>query len=205
MKSLLFALLLPTLAAAAEPQDLAPEVRIQRRFLEKKRRFALYAGFAYHGRNDFYYAPGIEVALSFYVLESLAIDLRGALFLSKPTRELYQVLENTGYLPDTQPPQAAVMVGARYSLGYAKIRVSKTRVLHFEPQVFLYGGAHSTSGWFSATQAGPLFEVGLGFLIYPTKHFQMRLDGGLTIGGEQRTNYVAVVGGYPSLLLGAMF
>ena len=52
---------------------------------------------------------------------------------------------------------------------------------------------------------GPAFEVGLGFLLHLTPRLQMRIDGGLTVEGEQRTSYVVVVGGYPVLSLGVMF
>ena len=103
------------------------------------------------------------------------------------------------------PSQASILVGARYSLGYAKLRITSKLTLHFEPQAFLYGGAHVTSGVYSRTTAAPMLELGLGFLVYATNHVQGRIDAGFTVGGEQRTSYVAVVGGFPVVSVGVMF
>jgi len=198
-------LLMFCLSGVARAEDLKPEVRIQRRYVEKKHRFALYAGFAYHGRADYYRSPGVELALSYHVLESLAIDLRGDVFFSIPSDELKEIAAKTGYIPDSRPSRAAVQVGVRYSLGYAKLRITSTRALHFEPQAFAYIGVHITQGDFSDLAVAPIGELGIGFLIYATRHVQARLDAGLTIGGEQRTKYVAVVGGLPVLSVGVMF
>ena len=198
-------ILLLLLGGAARAEDLKPELRIQRRYVEKKHRFALYGGFAYHGRSDYYYSPGIELAVSFYALESLAVDLRGDCFFSVPTNELKEVAANTGYIPDTRPSRAAVQAGVRWSIGYAKLRLSATRALHFEPQLFAYIGIHITQGDFAQLRVAPLGDVGIGFLVYATRKLQARLDAGLTIMGEERSQYVAVVGGLPSLSLGVMF
>lgn len=205
MRARAIALLLLAAARAAAAEDLRPDVRIQRRYVEKRHRFALYAGFAYLGRGDFYRSPGVEAALSFYPIEALAIDLRGAWFFTYPSDELREVTARTGYLPDSRPSKAAVMIGARYSIGYAKIRITSKWVLHFEPQLFLYGGVHVTSGSLSPTAVAPMGEVGLGFLFHATQHIQVKLDAGLTVGGEQRSSYVAVVGGYPTVSAGFLF
>jgi hypothetical protein len=198
-------ILILALSVAARAEDLKPELRIQRRYVEKKHRFALYAGFAYHGRADYYYSPGIELALSYHVLESLSVDLRGDCFFSSPTSELRELAQRTGYIPDSRPSRAAVQAGLRWSIGYAKLRLTSTRALHFEPQLFVYLGVHITEGVFSRLEVAPLADIGIGFLIYATKRVQARLDAGLTIGGEQRTQYVAVVGGMPVLSVGVLF
>ena len=190
---------------AEVPADVRPEVRIQRRFVEKRHRIALYAGFAYIGRGDFYRSPGVELAASFYVLEALAIDVRGAWLISSPTSELNDVVNRTGLIADSRPEKATVMAGLRWSIGYAKIRLSEKHTLHFEPQLFLYGGVHVAGGSFAGTTVGPIGELGLGFLVFVTRRIQVRLDAGLTVEGEQRTHYVAVLGGYPVLSLGVMF
>jgi hypothetical protein len=205
MRAGAIALVVLAAARAAAAEDLRPDVRIQRRFVEQKHRFALYAGFAYLGRGDFYRSPGVEAALSFYPIERLAIDLRGAWFFTYPSDELREVTSRTGFLPDSRPSKASVLIGARYSLGYAKLRVTSKWVLHFEPQLFLYGGIHVTSGAQSPTAVAPMGEIGLGFLLYATSHIQVRLDAGLTVGGEQRTSYVVVVGGYPTVSAGFLF
>ena len=192
-------------ASAAPAPDLVPATRIQRRFVEKRRRFAAYAGFVYLGRSDFYRSPGVEVAGSYYLFEPLALDLRAAWFFTSETDELRGVVQRTGYTPDSRPSQAAVLVGARYSLGYAKLRLTARRTLHFEPQAFLYGGVHVTRGAASPTAVAPMFEVGLGFLVHATPRVQARLDAGLTIGSEERTSTVVVLGGYPRLSIGVMF
>jgi hypothetical protein len=205
MKPLFIFLALAGAARAEVVPDLHPTVRIQRRFVEKKHRVAVYAGFAYHGRADYYRSPGLEVAISYHVLESLALDLRGDVFFSSPSAELKELVSRTGYIPDSRPSRAAVMLGVRYSLGYAKMRLGAGHVLHFEPQVFLYGGFHITQGDYAGVGVAPIGEAGIGFLLYATRRVQARLDAGLTVGGEQRTNYVAVVGGLPVLALGVLF
>jgi hypothetical protein len=192
-------------ALADVAPDLKPETRIQRRFVEKKGRLAAYAGFAYLGRGDFYHSPGIEAAVSYYILESLAADLRGAYFFSYASDELKDVAARTGYVPDSHPSKASVLLGARLSIGYAKIRITSHLVVHFEPQLFLYGGIHVTPGLNSSTLVAPMGEIGIGFLVYPTPHIQARIDAGLTVGGEQRTTYVTVVGGFPVLSVGVLF
>jgi hypothetical protein len=192
-------------ATPEPPPDLAPAARIQRRFIEKKLRVALYAGFAWIGRNDFYRSPGIELAASFYVIEPLAIDVRGAYLFSSPTQELNELVARTGYMPDTRAETATVLGGLRWSIGYAKIRLSEKHTLHFEPQLFLYGGLHVAAGPFRGTTVGPMGELGLGFLLFLTRRIQARIDAGITVEGEQRTSYVAVIGGYPVVSVGAMF
>jgi hypothetical protein len=204
-EELMRTLLLLFLTTVAYADDLKPELRIQRRFVEKKHRFAVYAGFAYHGRADYYYTPGVDIAVSFFALESLSIDVRGDAFFSVPTSELRELASRTGYIPDTKPSRAAVQAGVRWSIGYAKLKLTATRTLHFEPQLFAYMGIHITEGPFSRLEVAPLADLGIGFLVYMTKRVQARLDAGLTIGGEQRTQYVAVVGGLPVLSLGVMF
>jgi hypothetical protein len=191
------------LSNVADAEDLRPETRIQRRFVEKKKKIAVYAGFAYHGRADYYYTPGIDIAVSYFPLETLSIDVRGDCFFSVPTPELKELASRTGYIPDSRPSRAAVQAGVRWSFGYAKLRITGTRTLHFEPQLFAYLGIHITDG--SSLQVAPLADVGIGFLLYATKRVQARIDAGLTIGGEQRTQYVAVVGGLPVLSLGVLF
>lgn len=193
------------LAAAAEPNDLKPQTRIQRRYVEKKGRFAAYAGFAWLGRGDYYRSPGVEVAASYYVLEPLAIDLRGAWFFSYNSEELDEIVRRTSFLPDSHRSLASVLAGLRWSVGYAKIRITDKIVVHFEPQLFFYGGIHVTGSDIDPTKVAPMFEIGLGFLVAITRHIEARIDAGLTVGGEQRTNYVAVVGGFPVVSVGVLF
>src|SRR5207247_9691563 len=97
------------------------------------------------------------------------------------------------------------LTGLRWSMGYGKIRLSEQHTLHFEPQLFVYAGLHVAGGPFAGTTVGPMGELGLGLLLFITRRIQARLDAGVTLEGEQRTHYVAVVGGYPVVSLGAMF
>jgi hypothetical protein len=192
-------------AARAEEGDLKPTVRIQRRFVEKKGRFAAYVGFAYLGRSDFYRSPGVEVAASYYFLESFALDVRVAYLFTYETDELRLLSMKTGFVPDTQPSRSTVLVGGRWSFGYAKLKVGDRLVVHLEPQLFLYGGLHFTAHDPTDVGVWPLGEIGFGLLVHATRHVQARLDAGLTVGGERRTDYVAVVGGFPVLSVGVIF
>src|SRR5207302_1267273 len=102
-------------ATPEPPPDLVPAARIQRRFVEKRLHVAVYAGFAWIGRNDFYRSPGVELAASFYVIEPLAVDLRAAWLFSTPTPELSELVARTGYIPDTRAETATVLGGLRWS------------------------------------------------------------------------------------------
>jgi hypothetical protein len=202
------ALLVALLASAAHADegDLKPSLRIQRRFVEKKGRLATYVGFAYLGRSDFYRSPGVEVAGSYYLLESLAVDVRASYFFTYETDELVALSRTTGFVPDTRPSRMTLLAGGRWSFGYAKLKLGDLAVVHFEPQLFLYGGVHFTArpDW-GDVGVWPIGEVGFGFLVHATRRVQARLDAGLTVGGEQRTSYVAVVGGFPVLAVGVLF
>jgi hypothetical protein len=203
---LLPALFLAPAPAASPPAELQPEVRIQHRFVEKRRRVGLYAGFTYLARADYYRSPGLELALSYYPWESIAFELRAGWYFSSATDELRDLSSHTGFVPDSRPSLATILVGARGSLGYGKLRVTRRYVLHFDPQAFLYVGAHVTSGDFYPVSAGPIAEAGLGLLFHFTAHLEARLDAGLTVGGEPRSSHYAVaVGAHPSLLVGALF
>lgn len=195
----------PASPAAAAVADLRPEVRIQRRFVEKRRRFAAYAGFTWLSRGDFYRSPGFDLALTYYAAERLGIDLRGGVLFSSPTDELLDVVHRTGYVPDSRPSRATVLIGARYSIGYAKIQVGSRLVVHFEPQLFLYGGMHVAQGGFADTAVGPMGELGIGFLVFATPRIQARLDAALSIDGQQRSSYVVSLGSHPVLAVGVLF
>ena len=71
-----------------------------------------------------------------------------------------------------------VWPGVRWSLGYAKLRLTKTRALHFEPQLFAYLGIHITEGELSRLHVAPLADIGIGFLVYASRRVQARLDAG---------------------------
>jgi hypothetical protein len=203
---LLPALFLAPAPAVSPPPELQPEVRIQHRFIEKRHRFGLYAGFTYLARADYYRSPGVELAVSYYAWEALAFELRASWYFSSATDELRDLVMRTGFVPDSRPSLATMLVGARGSLGYGKLRVTSRYVLHFDPQAFLYFGAHVTSGDFYPVAAGPMGEAGLGLLFHFTPHWQARLDAGLTVTGEPRTSHYAItVGAHPSLLVGALF
>lgn len=197
--SIAISTLAATGARAEPPDELGPAQRIQRRFVDKQGHLALYAGVSYLERSDFYRSPGLDAAASYYFLESLAAELRASYYWSSPTDELLAVREHTGYIPDSRPSRASVLGGVRLSLGYAKLRVGSSHILHFEPQAFLYGGIH-IAGDEAAVE--PLSLVGLGFLVHLTTRLQIRLDLGLAVGGEQRTTYVMVVGFHPTLSIG---
>jgi len=184
-------------SAIAEPAP-RPEaaVRVQQRFALKAKQTQIYAGFEYLSRGDFYNSPGARIGATYYVLEPLGLEAQLAHDWSSLDSAAEQVKTDTGLLPDSHPPGWRALVGARYSIGYGKLMVGGLGgVVHFEPQAFLHAGIHDNGG-----EIGPSSDAGLGFLVFLTPRFFVRLDAAVTLEFESRSGTtIGVWGVLPSL------
>ena len=190
-------------ASAALPsaiQEPAPRpeaaVRVQPRFAFKAKQTQIYGGFEYLSRGDFYNSPGARIGATYYLLESLGLEAQLAHDWSSLDSTAEQVKTDTGLLPDSHPPGWRALVGARYSIGYGKLMVGGLGgVVHFEPQAFLHAGIHDNGG-----EIGPSSDAGLGFLVFLTPRFFVRVDAAVTLDFESRSGTtIGVWGALPSL------
>jgi hypothetical protein len=192
-----------TAAPPGAIQEPAPRpeaaVRIQQRFALKANQTQIYAGFEYLSRGDFYNSPGLRIGATYYLREPLGLELLVAHDWSSLDSTAEQVKTDTGLLPDSHPPGWRAMVGARYSIGYGKLMVGGLGgVVHFEPQAFLHGGIHDNGG-----EIGPSTDAGLGFLVFLTPKFFVRVDAAVTLDFESRSGTtIGVWGALPALSAG---
>jgi hypothetical protein len=171
-------------------------IRVQQRFALKAKLVEIFGGVEYLSRGDFYNSPGLRIGATYYVLEPLGLEAQLAHDWSSLDSTAERVKTDTGFLPDSHPPGWRAMVGARYSIGYGKLMVGGLGgVVHFEPQAFLHGGIHDNGG-----EIGPSTDAGLGFLVFLTPRFFVRVDAAVTLDFESRSGTtIGVWGALPAL------
>jgi|GEM_PF-1918800 len=171
-------------------------VRVQQRFALKAKLVEIFGGVEYLSRGDFYNSPGLRIGATYYVLEPLGLEAQLAHDWSSLDSTAERAKEMYGLLPDSHPPGWRAMVGARYSIGYGKLMVGGLGgVVHFEPQAFLHGGIHDNGG-----EIGPSTDAGLGFLVFLTPRFFVRVDAAVTLDFESRSGTtIGVWGALPAL------
>lgn len=176
-------------------------VRVQSRFAEKAKSFQAFGGLEYLSRGDFYVSPGVRAGGAYYPFEALGFELHLSRYFSSLNAEAERIKTTLGALPDSHAPVWMVMAGARYSIGYGKIKVGGLgRAIHFEPQAFAHGGLHVHDG-----DVGPSADAGLGFLVFLTPKFFARIDAALVFEREDRSGRpVSVWGALPSISVGGL-
>jgi outer membrane beta-barrel protein len=197
----------PGARAAAEPPAIhepaprpQPAARVQARFAEKADRVLVFAGAEYLDRGDFYNCPGARVGATYYLRESLGLEVQLSHYWSSLNATAQQVAQMLGALPDSRPPTWLGLLGARYSFGYGKILVGRAAVIHFEPQLFVHGGLHDYGG-----DVQPSGDAGLGLLVFLTPRVFTRFDLAVTLDRESRSDQnVAVLGALPALTFGGV-
>jgi outer membrane beta-barrel protein len=186
--------------AEPAPRPVA-SVRVQSRFAEKAGSFQAFGGLEYLSRGDFYVSPGVRVGGAYYLLEALGFELHVSRYFSSLNAEAERVKETLGALPDSHAPAWMMLAGARYSIGYGKIKVGGLgRAIHFEPQAFAHGGLHVHDG-----DVGPSADFGLGFLVFLNPRLFVRIDAAVAYEREERSGRpVSVWGTIPSLSFGGV-
>ena len=178
------------------------EIRVQNRFARNAGTLQLFGGVDYLERRDFYVSPGVRVGATYFLWESLGLELQVSHYFSRLNQAGLQVEQMVGVIPDSRAPTWLVLAGGRYSMGYGKMMIGGlNHAIHFQPQAFLQAGMHVHDGSF-----GPSALAGIGLLVHATPRWFFRLDGGLTFEIEQRvTGTVSVLGFLPSLVTGGFF
>jgi hypothetical protein len=185
----------------AAPRPLA-EVRVQNRFARNGGTLQLFGGVDYLERRDFYVSPGVRLGATYFVWDSLGVELQVSHYFSRLNQAGLQVERMIGVVPDSRAPTWLVVGGARYAMGYGKMMIGGVgRAIHFEPQALVQAGIHVHDGSF-----GPSGLAGVGLLVHATPRWFVRLDGGMTVEIERRvTGTVTVLGFLPALVTGGVF
>jgi hypothetical protein len=205
----------PSIAPAALPRDIRPgeglrepaprpvaEVRVQSRYSHNAQTLQLFAGIDYLERRDFYVSPGVRVGGTYYILESLGLELQVSRYFSRLNQAGVAVEQMLGVVPDSRAPTWLVVGGGRYAFGYGKMMLGGLkRAIHFEPQALVQAGLHVHDG-----SVGPSGLAGVGLMVHATPRWFVRLEGGMTVEIERRvTGTVTVLGFLPSLVTGGVF
>jgi hypothetical protein len=177
------------------------DVRVQNRFVRNASAIHLFGGVDYLERRDFYISPGIRLGATYYLRESLGLELQVSRFFSVLNQSALQVEHQYGVVPDSRPPGWLAVAGVRYAIGYGKMVVGgMSRSIHFQPQALLQLGMHV-----EGDHVGPSGVAGIGLLVNATAHTFVRLDGAMTLEREARLTGPAMVLGFlPSLVVGGI-
>lgn len=202
------ALAVALLAAPAAAQALhepaprpEPAARVQQRFAEKARRVLVFGGAEYLSRGDFYNSPGLRLGATYYLRESLGLEVQLSHYWSSLNATAEQVVKSLGAVPDSRPPAWLGLVGARYTIGYGKILVGGVKtVIHLEPQAFAHAGIHDYGG-----DVQPSGDAGLGLLVFLTPRLFTRADVAITVDRENRSgSAIAAWGVLPAITVGGI-
>ena len=191
----------PSALREPAPRPLA-EIRVQNRFARNGGTLQLFGGVDYLERRDFYVSPGVRLGATYFLWDSLGVELQVSHYFSRLNQAGLQVEQMLGVVPDSRAPTWLVVAGGRYALGYGKMMIGGVgRAIHFQPQALLQAGIHVHDGSF-----GPSALAGLGLLVHATPRWFVRLDGGMTYEIERRvTGTTSVLGFLPALVTGGVF
>jgi hypothetical protein len=193
----------PTPSGLREPAPRpVADVRVQSRYAQNARTLQVFGGIDYLERRDFYVSPGVRVGATYFVWESLGLELQISRYFSRLNLAGLQVEQMLGVVPDSRAPTWLLVAGGRYAFGYGKMMIGGLgRAIHFQPQALVQAGAHLHDG-----ALGPSALAGVGLMVNATPRWFFRLDGGLTVEIERRvTGTVTVLGFLPSLVSGGVF
>jgi hypothetical protein len=193
----------PTPAGLREPAPRpVAEVRVQGRYAHNVGTVQLFAGVDYLERRDFYISPGVRLGATYFVWESLGLEVQLSRYFSQLNKAGLDVEQMLGVVPDSRAPTWLLVGGGRLAFGYGKMMIAGLhRSIHFEPQALVQAGIHVHDG-----SIGPSGLAGLGLMIHATPRWFFRLEGGVTVEIERRvTGTTTVVGFLPSLVTGGVF
>jgi hypothetical protein len=177
------------------------DLRVQNRFATNAGTTQLFVGIDYFDRRDYYTSPGLRVGGTYYLGESLGVELQMSRFFSSLNHAATEVQHTYGLLPDSRAPTWLFLAGGRYALGFGKMMIGGVNhVVHFQPQALAQVGLHVYDG-----SLGPSGMIGAGLLVHITPRWFVRLDGAMTVELESRIDGTATVLGFlPSLVGGGL-
>lgn len=178
------------------------ELRVQNRYARNAGTLHLFGGVDYLERRDFYVSPGVRLGATYYLWESIGLELQLSHYFSRLNQAALEVEHMIGVLPDSRAPTWLLLAGGRYSMGYGKMMITGFgHAIHFQPQALLQAGMHVHDGSF-----GPSGLAGIGLMVHATPRWFFRLEGGMTVEVERRvTGTVMVLGFLPALVTGGVF
>ena len=183
------------LLVALAPGALA-QVGVEPRLLLKDRHLFLSGGFGWLERNDAYLSPGGTLSAVYYLREDDGVEMRAAFFASSLDGAAQRVVDRTGLRPDSQSPQALLLLGWRHSLTYGKVALGSS-VVHFDVQSGLHVGTLVTD-----QAATPALSGSIGLVARLGARGYAQLDVALLASIEQRSTKVLALGALPMLSLG---
>jgi hypothetical protein len=189
--------------APAAPVQVGTVGTVQDRFAVKAETLSLHLLGAAQFRGDFYHRIGYGAALAYYPWEGLGFEVRAIGYHAWLTSAAEQLRRDTGFIPDTRAPIAAVLVGGRISFGYGKVQLGDAAILHFDPQAVVQAGATFAED----DRVLPTALLGLSLLLHFELGFQAQIDLLATVDLEERNarGWIASVGFAPFLSFGWRF
>jgi hypothetical protein len=174
---------------------------VQNRYAHNASTTQLFGGVDYLERGDFYLSPGLRVGGTYFLAESMGVELQVSRFFSSLNHAAQQVEHDYGLLPDARRPTWLMVGGLRYAFGFGKMMLGGVdHVVHFQPQALAQIGLHVHDG-----SLGPSGLAGLGLMVHVTPVWFVRLDGAMTVELESRlTGTATVLGFLPSLVAGGV-
>jgi outer membrane beta-barrel protein len=188
------------LSLVATPTDVFAQERptIQKRFASKSGHGYVHGLGIVHVRNDFYDTWGGGADVGYYLNETLGFELRAVGLRSTLSDAARNLKETVGLVPDARPQDAHYVGGARLSLGYGKVLVGQTSVVHFDPQLFFLGGVGTAEN-----RMLPTLYTGLSLLTHLRWGLQIKADLAFTAQYEERERgWVPAFGFAPILAVG---
>jgi len=195
----LLAAVLAAQPAPAIPGTEGEPVRVERRLLLKRGHVFTTGGLGYLSRGDYYTNPGLVASGSWYPVESGGVELKLALFISSLGAAGTEVFERTGLVPDAHRPVAMLAAGWRQTLGYGKVLVGESGLVHFDFQLAGHMGFLVTDRGVSPSPMG-----GPGVLMRLGPRFHAQLDVPVVLSFEQRSRGLLSLGVLPTLTLGVV-
>jgi hypothetical protein len=167
--------------AAAEEGEPPARPTIQDRFARKTSSLNVHLVGMHHVRNDFYNSWGGGADIGYYFSEQLGAELRLVFLRSTLSETAIDLKERIGLTPDARPQQLWATAGARFSLGYGKILVFDSFVVHFDPQIVAHGGIARAE-----TRILPTLTTALSLLMHFQWGLQAKIDLAMTYQWETR-------------------
>lgn len=172
-----------TATAAPSLSDGTPLARVEARRFPHDGRVFVRTGFAWWSRDDLRTNPGLTAEGTWYVTETIGLDLLSTTVYFSQLAESAAVLRRqTGLLPDSQKPLVRAMTGLRWGFAYGKILLEDAGVvLHLDASLRAHAGVVITDG-----AVNPGGDLGLAVQVRVHDRVLVWLDGSWLATYEER-------------------
>ena len=160
---------------------------IQRRFMPKTGRVSISSSAVFILSSEFFLNPGVEVHLSYHILEKHSLELSGYYTFATPrkvTVDLQSLGVSVGLGTTVSIPTGFVGLSYKWMPIYGKTAFFNKKVLSFDTFFSLGGGASlMTHVW------EPTALLGVGQVFAITRNFGLRWDLRLHLPVETKNNF----------------